>query len=210
MMSILLYIQASPRKERSKSIKVADAFVAAYRQANPDDEVVTLNLFEVDLPVFDGPTLDTKYAILHGIEPTDEQKAAWAAVERVISQFTAADKYLLATPMWNFNIPYKLKHYIDVLVQPTYTFNYSPEDGYSGLVTSKPAAIIHARGGAYDEPETAPLDMQRPYLELMLGFIGFTDIRSITIEPTLMGGPDIAAERIATATQAAEQIARDF
>jgi putative NADPH-quinone reductase len=32
--------------------------------------------------------------------------------------------------MWNFGIPYKLKHYIDVLTQPGQTFNFDPTTGY--------------------------------------------------------------------------------
>ena len=55
----------------------------------------------------------------------------------MIERFKGADKYLFSLPMWNFGIPYKLKHYIDVLVQPTYTFSFSPKEGYKGLVTRK-------------------------------------------------------------------------
>ena len=36
------------------------------------------------------------------------------SVETLIADFTAADKYVLATPMWNFGVPYRLKHYIDL------------------------------------------------------------------------------------------------
>jgi len=35
----LLYIEASPRKENSTSSRVANAFVDAYRKANPADEI---------------------------------------------------------------------------------------------------------------------------------------------------------------------------
>ena len=53
-MSKLLYINASPRVERSNSKAVADAFVQAYRRKNPDDLIDTLNVFEESLPAFDG------------------------------------------------------------------------------------------------------------------------------------------------------------
>ena len=45
-MSKLLYIEASPRKSRSKSIAVAKTFLDAYRAANPGDAVVTIDLWE--------------------------------------------------------------------------------------------------------------------------------------------------------------------
>ena len=62
-MSKLLYIKASPRGRRSQSIAVADAFVEAYKQKRPEDEIVALNLFDVWLPDFDGLAVQAKYTI---------------------------------------------------------------------------------------------------------------------------------------------------
>jgi FMN-dependent NADH-azoreductase len=210
-MSKLLYIQASPRGERSRSVAVADAFVEAYRGAHPDDEIATLNVCTADLPPFDGLALQAKYTILHGKDHTPEELDAWKAVEAAIQQFKSADKYVFAVPMWNFGIPYRLKHYIDILVQPTYTFSFSPEEGYSGLVTGKPVFLAYARGGDYPEgTEAQAMDFQRKYLETILGFIGLTDIRSVIVQPTLMGGPDVAAQRQDEAIAKARQIATTF
>jgi FMN-dependent NADH-azoreductase len=204
-MSKLLYIQASPRGERSFSTAAADAFVAAYREANPGDEVVTLNLFDTDLPAFDGGALGAKYAILGGQSPDDAEAAAWRPVEAVIETFKSADKYVFAVPMWNFGIPYRLKHFIDVIVQPGYTFSYSPEEGYTGLVTGKPVFVAYARGAAYPPgSETEPFDLQTKYFELFLGFIGFTDIRRVVVEPTLSDPETAGKAREAAVGQARE------
>ncbi len=210
IMSNVLYIQASPRGERSKSIAVADAFLDAYRAAHPDDNVSTLNLFQADLMPFSGLALDAKYAILHGQEHTPEQLAAWRATEEIIAGFTWADKYVLAVPMWNFGIPYRLKQYLDIIVQPTYTFAYSPEDGYTGLLTGKRAFIAYARGGEYAAPEAAGFDHQKSYLDMILSFMGITDICSVVIEPTLMAGPQVAAEKLTAAISQAKQLAAEF
>lgn len=190
-MANLLYIESSPRKEWSVSIKVANAFLDAYQKANPADSVKTLKLFEMDLPPFDGFTIASKYKILHGSSPTSaEEKKAWARVEEIIYEFKSADKYLFSVPMWNFGIPYRLKHYIDILVQPGYTFRVA-DGGYEGLVTDKRAMAIYARGGSYAEGTPgAALDMQQKYLELILQFIGIEDIRSILVESTLGSGRD--------------------
>ena len=117
-MAKLLYIQASPRAERSKSIAVGNAFVKTYQKAHPGDDVETLNVFKADLLAFDGLALQAKYTILHGKEHSQEELSAWKAVEAVIEQFTSADKYVFAVPMWNFSIPYRLKQYIDIKTQP--------------------------------------------------------------------------------------------
>jgi FMN-dependent NADH-azoreductase len=210
-MARLLCIQASPRVGRSHAIAVTNAFIEAYQGANPGDEVETLNVFEADLPPFDGLAVQAKYTILHGKDHTEEERGAWRAVEAVIEQFTAADKYALAVPMWNFGIPYRLKQYLDILVQPGYTFSYDPETGFSGLVTGKPVFIAYASGGEYGEgSETAAFDLQRPYVELILGFMGLTDIRSVTVAPTLLAGPEAAAAAREAAVKTARELAAGF
>ena len=65
-MTILLHIECSPRKQRSASLEVARHFIARYLQNVPDTEVVTLDLWSLDLPEFDGPVMDAKYAGLNG------------------------------------------------------------------------------------------------------------------------------------------------
>lgn len=210
-MSRLLYIQSSPRGERSHSIAVADAFIQAYRQKHPDDEIVTLNVFDASLPSFDGLAVQAKYMILHGQSHSKQEQQVWKNVEQVIDQFTSADKYVLAVPMWNFSIPYRLKQYIDLLVQPGYTFSYSQEKGYQGLIIGKPMLVVYARGGQYTSgSQTEAFDLQKKYMELIFGFIGFENIHSVIVEPTLQGGPEVAAAKQQDAIEKAKGMAVDF
>jgi FMN-dependent NADH-azoreductase len=209
--SKLLYVQASPRGERSYCIAVADAFVEAYRKRHPDDDIATVNVFDASLPQFDGLAVQAKYAILQGKSHSKEELQAWKSVERVIEEFTSADKYVLAVAMWNFSIPYRLKQYIDLLVQPGYTFSYSQKKGYEGLVVGKPILVVYARGGEYAVGSDAEaFDLQRKYVELILRFIGFEDMRSIVVEPTLQGGPDVAEQKRRQAIEKAAEAAADF
>ena len=185
-MSKLLYIEVSPRKDRSASIEVAQSFVSAFSEKDTNNTVETLDLWNTVLPEFDGDTINAKYRVLHGEDPTPEEIAAWKVITQITDQFQAADHYLFSSPMWNFSIPYKLKHYIDVISQPGLTWSFSPETGYEGLVTGKSATLVLARGGEYSSStEAAAMDFQRTYLEMILGFIGFKDINTVLIEPTL-------------------------
>ncbi|QDS91699.1 FMN-dependent NADH-azoreductase [Roseimaritima multifibrata] len=208
-MSKLLYIESSPRKQRSKSITVAKAFLEKYQAVHPGDEVVTLDLWQRKLPEFDGYTIDAKYQVLHGHGFDPDQEAAWKSVVEICDEFKSADKYVISLPMWNFGIPYKLKHYIDVLTQPGQTFSFDPATGYSGLVTGKPVAVVYARGGAYGSDEAKGMDLQKGYMDLLLGFIGFTDVHSIMVEPTLAAADDVAKTE-AAAIERAEEIASGF
>jgi FMN-dependent NADH-azoreductase len=181
----ILHIIASPRGDRSASLTVAKTFLAAYAEKNPGDQVETLDLWKTKLPEFDGATIEGKYAIMTGNKFTSAQDEAWKAVVAVAEQFKSADKIVISVPMWNFSIPYKLKHYIDVLVQPGLAFSFSPDTGYKGLITGKPLVVIYARGGAYGPGSGAEgYDAQSPYLKQILGFIGFTDIKEILVEQT--------------------------
>jgi len=210
-MSKILYIQASPREKRSHCIAVADAFLESYRKDHPNDQVTLLNVFTSNLPVFDGLVVQAKYTILHGQQHSREELAAWKAVEAVIEGFKSADKYVFAVPMWNFGIPYRLKQYIDIIVQPTYTFSFSPAEGYKGLILGKRAFVAYARGGEYPEGTGAQnFDFQKPYLECALGFMGITDVRSVVVEPTLGGGPAVAAQKHDAAVAKAKEMAKSF
>jgi len=210
-MAKLFCIQASPRGGRSKSTIVANAFVEAYEKAHPRDSIEKLNVFDGNLPAFDGLVVQAKYAIMHGKKHTREEAAAWKAVEKTIEQFKSADKYVLSTPMWNFSIPYRLKQYIDILVQPGYTFTYDSQKGYQGLVNNRPLLVIYARGGEYAVGTGGEaFDLQKKYIELIFGFIGFTDIRTIVIEPTLQGGPDVAQQKVDEAIKNAVHLASSF
>ena len=210
-MASLLHIIASPRPE-SYSSRVAKAFVDTYRQARPSDRVETLDLFSASVPPFTAPAAKAKYAVMGGQTPRDEAETAWKPIIDAISHFKGFDKYIVSSAMWNFGIPYRLKQYIDVIVQPGLTFKYEPGKGYSGLVTGKPVTLILARGGTYGEGDpTLTHDYQESYLRTVLGYIGFTDIRAIRIQGTLQNTPDqLAADvrkAIAEATDAAAAFA---
>jgi FMN-dependent NADH-azoreductase len=112
--------------------------------------------------------------------------------------------------MWNFGIPYRLKHFVDVITQPGLSFSYSPEEGYRGLVTGKPVAVVYARGGEYSSSAGAQaMDFQKPYLEALLKFLGFTTIETVLVEPTL-AAPAEAAGAEERAVEQARKVAAGF
>ena len=213
-MSNVLYIVASPRPE-SYSTRVAKAFIESYSQARPEDRVEMLDLYKADIPPFLAPQAKAKYAVIAGQAPKSEAETAWQTVVKTINHFKGFDKYVVSSPMWNFSIPYRLKQYIDVIVQPSLTVSYSPDKGYSGLVTGKPLMLVLARGGVYQSGDPCvTYDFQESYLRCVFGFIGFTDIRSICIQGTLQNKPEQVEadvrQAIAKAAAAAQQFAGEL
>ncbi|GAB4256230.1 MAG: NAD(P)H-dependent oxidoreductase [Deferrisomatales bacterium] len=192
----------------SFSEQLCRAFLEAYLDAHPGDQVDTVNVWGAELPAFDFVAASGKYKVLRGLEHTPEEAAAWAKVVRVTERFKAADKVVVSTGMWNFSIPYRLKQFLDVIVQPGLTFAFDPATGYSGLVTGKPLQLLLASGGEYPPgTEMAGLDFQRPYLEAIFRFIGFADVRVLRVEGTLS---EQAQSNLEAARQAAREAARTF
>lgn len=209
-MANVLCIIASPREE-SWSSRLADGFLTTYRQLHPEDSIEMLDLFSADIPPFTAPQAAAKYAVLGGQEPRDRAQAAWVEVIRTIEHFKSFDKYVLASPMWNFSIPYRLKQYLDVIVQPGLTFKFVPEQGYVGLVTGRPLLLLLARGGSYGAGNPCEtMDFQESYLRAIAGFIGITDIHAVRVENTLMQSPEQVEESLQAAILEAGRLAEKF
>jgi FMN-dependent NADH-azoreductase len=206
-MAKLLYIQASP-KDHSHSGQVARKFLEAYAKRHPDDTIKTIDLMDAKLPPIDAHSLKAKYNMLHGLPHQKEEAQAWKQIQEVFKDFSSADKYVLSVPMWNFNIPYPLKHYIDVITQPGLAFKLTPEGTYRALVTGKPAVLIYASGGIYESGTGAQaLAFQKPYMKTWLQFIGFKDIKEVVADSNLMSQVKSQEEK---AIKEAIQIAASF
>ncbi len=206
-MARVLHVQASPMGQLSFSARVAAAFFDAYRAARPADQVETLDLWQTDLPAFDFTAASGKYKIMRGLAHGAEEARTWERVVATVDQLKAADKVVVSAGMWNFGIPYRLKQWLDVVVQPTLTFSFDPASGYTGLVTGRPVQLLLASGGEY--PAGTPMagyDFQKPYLETIFRFIGFTDVRTLRVEGTL--SPAAEPNLAALAAQAREAARR--
>jgi len=185
-MAKLFYIDSSLGKTRSESIlEVSKAFLDAYRETHPNDQLESLNVWDANLPELDEETLEASYAIIHRMNHTPEQAKAWMKVVNLVSQFKAADKYLFTLPMWHLGVPYKLKHYLDLLIHPGQTFQYALGEQLHGLLTGRPAVVVYSRFDGYGRGSGFEnFESQKRFMEKALRLIGFTRIHSlIVIEP---------------------------
>ena len=202
----ILHVVATPRQERSNTLRVARAFLDRLAQHHPDLSVEELNLFRADLPALAGDNIDTKYTLMAG-QPVDPgHEASWRQIEALIAQFLAADAYVVSVPMWNFGIPYALKYYIDCVVQPGYVFRYDDAGMPIPLVLGRKMVCVAGRGGDYSAG--SPLrqfDFQEPYLRSIFGFIGITDLEFVHVQPTDISSLRDAA--MATAIERARSLA---
>ena len=204
-MKKFLHIIATPRNEESRTLRVSRSFLEAFRQNHGDWAFDELNLTKEILPALTAKRADGKYMLLTGKDLEGDLKEAWADIIAQIERFLSADVCLISTPMWNFGIPYTLKHYIDIIAQPKYLFRYT-KTGVEGLAKGKRMVIIASRGGDYTSPERRKMDFQEPYLRAVFGFVGITDIKFIAVQPMDMGA-ELQEQRIKEAQRLAQEMA---
>ncbi len=185
-MTTLLHIAASPRSEKSESLALAETFLDTYRDVNTDHTVETWNLWDGSLPEFGPAAAAAKMAVFAGADLNSESAAAWRDVTETFARFAAADRYLFSVPMWNASVPYKLKQLIDVVSQPGMVFSFDPEDGYTGLLHGKQAAVIYT--AAIYGPGRGPAfgaDFQAPFFRDWLNWAGITDVAEVAFRPNI-------------------------
>lgn len=179
----LLRIDASARIDGSHSRALGDAFEAAWHARRAQGQIIRRDLAREPLPQIDNLTIAGFYTPADAM--TDELRAATKLSDGLIAELQSAGELLLTTPMYNFAVPAALKAWIDQIVRIGHTFGYDGSN-FTGLVTGKriTIAIAYGAGGYGEGGPMAALDMVRPYLQALFGFLGFTDIRFAAVEAT--------------------------
>lgn len=184
-MAKVLHITAHPHDHQtSYSMAVGKAFIDAYREANPNDEVTTIDLYRVQVPHIDADVFSGWGKLRSGQEfssLTSEESAKVGRISELTEQFIAADKYVFVTPMWNFSFPPVMKAYLDALCVAGKTFKYTAE-GPVGLLPGKKVLHIQARGGVYSEGPAAAMESGHRYIAIIMGFFGITDTQGLFVE----------------------------
>lgn len=200
-MSKVLYIKANAKPEgESRTFRIADKFMEAYKKHHPQDEIVTLDLYKEDIHF-----LTVEDVMVHMNNLVEEKENP---MKRYALHFKSADKYIFAEPMWNLGIPAILKAYIDYVSIPDITFKYS-ENGPIGLCQGKKALNITTSGGDYTEGMAAEWDLCDKYLKTIMGLFGIFDYTTIRASNLDVIGMDVEAI-VNKAIEEAEELAKTF
>ncbi|MFD0620952.1 FMN-dependent NADH-azoreductase [Paenibacillus sp. GCM10027629] len=211
-MATVLYITAHPNDHQvSYSMAVGKEFIEAYREANPNDEVIHLDLYKLNIPHIDADIF-SGWGKLQGGSSFDQlsenERSKVARLNEIVDQYVAADKYVYVTPMWNFSFPPILKAYIDAICVAGKTFKYT-ENGPVGLLPNKKAFHIQASGGIYSEGPAAAMEYGHSYLQKIMQFHGVPSFEGIFVEG--MGAmPDQAQSIKEKAITKAKEAAKRF
>ncbi len=176
-MTTLLQINASINNDNSQSSRLANQFVAAFRDSHPGATIVTRHVAANEpVPHLDGERFNAFITQPEVRSPA--QHAVVAYSDTLIDELQRADVIVLGLPMYNFGVPSQLKAYFDHIARAGVTFKYT-DKGPVGLLTGKKAYVFAARGGLY---VGTPLDTQTSYVRDFLRFVGISDVEFVYAE----------------------------
>ena len=198
-MTKLLRINSSITGDNSVSRSLA-ANLADALAAQGAIEIVDRDLAATPVPHLDGARLGALGTPAQ--ERTAEQAAVVAFADELIAEVLAADVLLIALPMYNFTVPSVLKAWVDHIARAGVTFKYT-DTGPVGLLEGKKAYLVSALGGKHEAGKT---DFMRPYMRVIMNFIGISDVEFISAEGLNMGDESRAAG-LAAAKEAIEKAA---
>jgi FMN-dependent NADH-azoreductase len=173
----LLLVNASPRGERSNSRKLANEFLAAWTAAHTDGHAIVRDLAATPPPVL------TEAWVAGAFTPPEqrspEASAAISVSDALIDELLGADEIVIATPIYNFNMPAALKLWIDQVVRVGRTFSVGA-DGFKGLLGGRRAKVLVTSGGDLRPGQpAAAMNFLEPYLRGIFGFLGISEVQFV-------------------------------
>ncbi|MFF2089488.1 FMN-dependent NADH-azoreductase [Paenibacillus sp. NPDC058174] len=209
-MSKLLVINAHPEVESasSYSLNVLNYFLGQYKeQQSSDEDIEQINLYSDSVPAIDETVLRAWGKQRNGEELTIEEQEVTGRMNEVLQQFKSANKYVIAYPLHNFNIPSKLKDYMDNILIARETFKYT-ETGSVGLLTDgRSMLVIQGSGAVYTNNDWyTEVEYSHKYLKSMFNFIGIEDYDILRVQGTAILDKDEILQKAYREAEAAATV----
>ena len=189
----LLFVDCciSQRGEGSRTKKLADAFLTAFREKNPEADVETVTPETLlALKPFDVEMLNERDALA--------SVGAWdAPVFDLPRQFRGADAILVAAPFWDMSFPAALRTYIEYISANGLTYHYD-ETGCHGDCMARQLVYLTS-GGDVERKDSVGVSYWRQ-LSAMFGIPLFDYV--------FAGGLDAAPEKAPEILDSACALAR--
>lgn len=171
-MKKILLVQFAPGKN-SETQKLINYFL------EKNNNVKIINLAK-NLP----PLFDEKIASAYGkkyfgkIKLNKKENNYLKKMEKLASEFSKAQKIIIAYPMYNHSIPAAVKAYFDAVMIPNFTWKMENKK-VVGLMKKTSALIISTTGISYNKREMKNKNHSTPLVKQMLEFMGLKKIKII-------------------------------
>jgi FMN-dependent NADH-azoreductase len=193
-MNKTLIINAHPKIDdtSSVSLQVFNHFLKAYKGLIHDSEVIEqINLYSEVVPMIDKTVLSAWEKQRKEQELTSQEQKVTERMSEILQQFKSANTYVIVLPLHNFNIPSKLKDYMDNILIARETFKYT-ENGSVGLLNDgRRMLVIQASGSIYTNNDWyTEVDYSQKYLRSMFNFLGIEDYQIIRAQGSALLEPN--------------------
>ena len=193
-MNKTLIINAHPKVDdtSSVSIKVLNHFLVSYKELIPNNETIEqINLYDDVVPMIDKTVLSAWEKQGNGQKLTDEEQKVTEHMSEILQQFKSANTYVIVLPLHNFNIPSKLKDYMDNIMIARETFKYTETGSVGLLKDGRRMLVIQASGGIYTNDDWyTEVEYSHKYLKAMFNFLGIEDYQIVRAQGTAVLDPN--------------------
>lgn len=212
-MSKLLVINAHPEVESktSMSLQVFNHFLKTYKENKDGNEVIEqINLYEDVVPMIDKVVLSGWEKSRSGSPLTHEESEVLERMNEVLVQFKSANKYLIVMPLHNFNIPSKLKDYMDNIMIARETFKYTDNGSVGLLKDGRSMVVIQASGSIYTNDDWyTEVEYSNKYLKSMFNFLGIEDFQILRAQGTaLLNREEVLKDALIQSEQLSVELAK--
>ncbi|HDR8140343.1 TPA: NAD(P)H-dependent oxidoreductase [Bacillus cereus] len=193
-MNKTLIINAHPKVDdtSSVSIKVLNHFLVSYKELIPNNETIEqINLYDDVVPMIDKTVLSAWEKQGNGQQLTHEEQKVTERMSEILQQFKSANTYVIVLPLHNFNIPSKLKDYMDNIMIARETFKYIETGSVGLLKDGRRMLVIQASGGIYTNDDWyTEVEYSHKYLKAMFNFLGIEDYQIVRAQGTAVLDPN--------------------
>ncbi|MCF0218082.1 MAG: FMN-dependent NADH-azoreductase [Malacoplasma sp.] len=136
MAKVLLIKTSMVEKSKSFSEELANRFVKYYKQFNPNDEIIEMDLNDVEM---------AQIALnRHNFQQFFNQEHS----DKYIDQLKTVNKLIFVCPMTNFNICAVAKNYLDhvLVANKTFSYKYSKKGDAIGLLQHLYVQLLTTQG----------------------------------------------------------------
>lgn len=193
-MNKTLIINAHPKVDdtSSVSIKVFKHFLESYKELISNNETIEqINLYDDVVPMIDKTVLSAWEKQGNGQELNGEEQKVTERMSEILQQFKSANTYVIVFPLHNFNIPSKLKDYMDNIMIARETFKYTETGSVGLLKDGRRMLVIQASGGIYTNDNWyTEVEYSHKYLKAMFNFLGIEDYQIVRAQGTAVLDPN--------------------
>ena len=186
-----LLINAHPNFENQGTFtsKLQRLFVETYNQTFENDDLTQLNLYEIPLPRIEEGQLMSIWQKRAAGEPfSPEERLIEKQSSALLDQFKTHQRIVIVSPLHNFNVPSRMKDYMDNILIARETFKYTETSSVGLMTDDYKALFMQASGSIYtNDDRYTPLDFSHLYLKGMFEEImGFDSLEIVRAQGTAL------------------------